>query len=163
MDVRTSDAAGPAAVGLARPLTALSATRRVRARGAAAWLVVPWLVLAGCAESTPALRPADFPEHAVEQRFALHWRVDRTGDVARADGLIELQGPGTGWAALQLIGLDDTGTIVSFSTPQQVRVYADLGAQPFELSVRPHGSEQRFRVRVQSFASGSPGGGAGGR
>src|SRR5262249_48985022 len=123
----------------------------------------PRTVWRGSAGATWRRSPVDFPEEAGEQRFALHWRVDRTGDVARADGLIELQGPGTAWAALQLIGLDDAGTIVSFSTPQQVRVYADLGAQPFELSVRPHGSEQRFRVRVQSFASGSPGGGAGGR
>jgi hypothetical protein len=160
---RTSDAAGPAAIALARTLTAPAPTRRVRVGCATTWLILPWVVLGGCAGSMRALRPADFPEHAVEQRFALHWRLDRSGDVARADGLVELQGPGAGWAALQLIGLDAAGNIVSFNTPEVVRVYADLGAQPFELTVRARGSEQRFRVRVQSFGSGSPGGGGGGR
>src|SRR5262249_19797172 len=142
VDVRASDAAGPAVVGRARPSTVRASRRRVRAVGAATGLVVPWVVLAGFAASTPALRPTDFPENAVEQRFELHWRIERTGDLARADGLVALQGPGTGWAALQLIGLDDAGNIVSFNTPQVVRLYADLGAQPFELTVRPQGSEQ---------------------
>jgi hypothetical protein len=144
-----------------RPALDVHGQSRGRAYGAATWLILPWLVLAGCAGSTRALRPADFPEHAVDQRFALSWRLDRAGDLVRADGLVELQGPGVGWAGLQLIGLDEAGTIVSFNTPQVVRVYADLGAQPFELTVRSRGSEQRFRVRVQSFGSGSPGGGPG--
>ena len=126
-----------------------------------AGLLLGVLVLGGCAGSTPAARPADFPVHAIDQQVDLHWRIERGGSLVRAAGLAERRAPEVRWAMLQLIGLDAAGRIVSFSTPELVRWQSSLDAETFSLTVGPRGQEQDFKVRVQTFGYDSTRGGGG--
>ena len=108
-------------------------------------------VLAGCAASQPALRPADLPEHAVESPIVLHWRIDRQPDRAEAVGLVEIpQTPErVESVTVELQGLDAQGRVVSrnrdFVTP---RSFTGAEPWPFRVSLRPAGTEERFVVRV---------------
>jgi hypothetical protein len=116
-------------------------------------LVLPMLlaVLAGCAASQPALKPADLPEHAVDSPIVLHWRLERGPDRVNAIGLVEIpQNPDrVESVTVELQGLDAQGRLVSqartFTIPNTIK-----GAEPwpFRVSLRPAGTEQRFAVRV---------------
>jgi hypothetical protein len=114
-------------------------------------LLIPGLLLAGCAVSAPVPRPADFPFHVVGPPVDIHWRLSLDPSVARADGLIKRRQHHIGSAWLQLIGLDDTGRIVSFTTPARVRWTSESDSESFTITLRPRGREQRFEVRLYSF------------
>jgi hypothetical protein len=116
-------------------------------------LVLPLLlaVLAGCAASQPALRPADLPEHLAESPIVLHWRIDRQPDRATAVGLVEI--PQTPErvenVTVELQGFDAQGRVVSsareFTSPKS---FTGADPWPFRVGVRPAGTEERFAVRV---------------
>ena len=119
-------------------------------RGVAAPLIAD-VLLAGCLAAPPAPRPTDFPFHAAEPPFNIHWRLSPDPDVARADGLIERRQHHIGSAWLQLVGLDATGRIVSFTTPAWVFWRSESDSESFTITLRPRGREQRFEVRLYSF------------
>jgi hypothetical protein len=108
-------------------------------------------VLAGCAASQPALRPADLPEHAVESPIVLHWRTDREPNRATAVGLVEIpQNPErVESVTVELQGLDAQDRVVSrareFTSPNS---FTGAEPWPFRVSLRPRGTEERFVVRV---------------
>jgi hypothetical protein len=95
-------------------------------------------------------RPADFPFHVAAPPVDIHWRLSLEGDVARADGLIERRHPYVASAWLQLLGLDASGRIVSFTSPTWVR-WSGWDSESFTIRLRPRGREQRFEVRLYSL------------
>jgi hypothetical protein len=114
-------------------------------------LLIPGLLLVGCAASGPMLRPADFPFHASVPPVDIHWRLSLDSSVARADGLIERRQHLIRSAQLQLVGLDATGRIVSFATPAWVLWRSESDSESFTIKLRPRGGEERFEVRLYSF------------
>jgi hypothetical protein len=108
------------------------------------------MLVAGCTMSAPMPRPADFPFHVAAPPVDIHWRLSLQGDVVRADGLIERRQPHVGSAWLQLLGLDASGRIVSFTSPTRVR-WSGWDSEPFTIWLRSRGREQRFEVRLHSF------------
>jgi hypothetical protein len=114
-------------------------------------LVLLLAVLAGCAASQSALKPADLPEHAVESPILLHWRIDREPDRGTAVGLVEIpHNPDrVEMVMLELQGIDGQGRVVS-RTRELVLPHTFTAAEPwpFRISLRPTGTEQRFTVRV---------------
>ncbi len=114
-------------------------------------LLIPGLLLAGCAAASPMPRPADFPFHAGAAPLDIYWQLSLDPSVARADGLIERHQQQIGSAWPQLIGLDETGRIVSFTTPARVRWRSTSDWEPFSIVLRLRGTEQRFEVRLYSF------------
>jgi len=123
-----------------------AAPRRVR--GLPALLAAA--LLAGCAGSGLAPRPVDYPVHLQWPPFDLHWRLDTGSGAVRADGIIE-RTTEVWLAMVQLIGLDASGRIVSFSPPLDVRWGSGWNTLPFTLTLAPRGGEQRYEVRVLSF------------
>ncbi len=109
------------------------------------------LVLAGCASSADVVQPSAFPFHAADAPFQLHWRLTQDPHLTRADGLIERRASGVSGAWVQLVGLDETGRIVSFGTPVLVRWGTGWDGETFTVALLPRGGEARFAVRVQSF------------
>ncbi len=71
--------------------------------------------------------------------------------VARADGLVERRQHHIRSAWLQLVGLDATGRIVSFTTPTWVLWRSESDLESFTIKLRPRGGEERFEVRLYSF------------
>lgn len=116
-------------------------------------VATPLILLAGCAMSAPMPRPADFPFHAAAPPVDIHWRLSLEGDVAQADGLVERRQPYVASAWLQLLGLDPSGRIVSFTSPTWVRWsgWVSRPLEPFTIRLRLRGREQRFEVRLYSF------------
>ena len=108
-------------------------------------------LLAGCAVSAPVARPADFPFHAVEPQFDIHWRLSPGPDVARAEGVVERRSRHIASVWLQLVGLDATGHIMSFTTPIWVAWGSWSDSESFAIALRPRGGEERFAVRVYAF------------
>ena len=81
--------------------------------------------------------------------------IPRDGSPVR-DPLAAQPGPerrhhhiGSAW--IQLVGLDATDSIVSFTAPGRVRWRSDSDSEFFTLALRPRGTEQRFEVRLYSF------------
>jgi hypothetical protein len=114
-------------------------------------LLVVLAVLAGCAASQPALRPADLPEHLAESPIVLHWRIDREPDRVTAVGLVEI--PQTPErvenVTVELQGLDAQGRVVSWNRAfVSPRTFSGAEPWPFRVSLRPTGAEERFTVRV---------------
>ena len=114
-------------------------------------LLVTTALLAGCAASVAAARPADFPLHSEAPPVDFHWRLSVTPTAVRADGLVERRNHLIAGAWLQLLGLDGTGRIVSFTTPTRVRWKSESDVESFTIPLRPRGGEQRFEVRLYSF------------
>jgi hypothetical protein len=104
------------------------------------------LFLAGCAMLSPMPRPADFPFHVAAPPVDIHWRLSLPGDVAWADGLVERRQIYVASAWLQLLGLDASDRIVSFTAPTWVRWAGRAGSRS-----PPEGSEQRFEIRLFWF------------
>lgn len=123
---------------------------RISSRGLAALLVTTAL-LAGCAASVNAARPADFPLHSEAPPVDFYWRLAVSPSAVQADGLVERRNHLIGSAWLQLLGLDATGRIVSFTTPTRVRWNSESDVESFTIPLRPRGGEQRFEVRLYSF------------
>ncbi len=109
------------------------------------------LVLVGCAISADVVQPSAFPFHADDAPFQLHWRLTQDPHLTRADGLIERRTSDVMDAWVQLIGLDETGRIVSFGTPVLVRWGSGWNGETFTVALLPRGGEARFSVRVQNF------------
>ena len=114
-------------------------------------LLILALLLAGCSALAPVPKPADFPFHEAAAPFDIYWRLSPDPSVARADGLIERRQHHIGSAWVQLIGLDASGSIVSFTAPGRVRWRSDSDSEFFTITLRPRGGEQRFEVRLYSF------------
>jgi hypothetical protein len=114
-------------------------------------LLVPGLLLVGCAVSVPMPRPADFPFHVTVPPVDIHWQLSLDLSVARADGLIERRQHHIRSAWLQLVGLDATGRIVSFTTPVWIWWRSESDSESFTIKLRPRGGEERFEVRLYSF------------
>src|SRR5712691_8579755 len=110
-----------------------------------ALLLIPLLVLAGCATPgpIPAPSPADFPMQAADQHFQLHWRLVREGDRVRVEGLMETRAPTVDEVTLVLYGLDREGRIVSRGLAI-VRWGFRREPQTFTVTLRPAGTEERF-------------------
>ena len=123
---------------------------RISSRGLAALLATTAL-LAGCAASVAAARPADFPLHSEAPPVDFYWRLSVTPTAVQADGLVERRNHLIAGAWLQLLGLDATGRIVSFTTPTRVRWRSESDVESFTIPLRPRGGEQRFEVRLYSF------------
>jgi hypothetical protein len=139
-----------------RPVAAPSTSPPHRARfrtvgrgSVAALLVLPVLV-AGCAASGPMPKPADFPNHTLASPIEIHWGLSVAPDGVHAEGLAERRSPALASARLQLLGLDATGKTVSFTNTTFVR-WSVRDVEPFSLSLRPRGGEQRYEVRVYTF------------
>jgi hypothetical protein len=81
----------------------------------------------------------------------IHWRLSLDSSVTRADGFIERRQPLLRSAQLQLVGLDPTGRIVSFTTPARVFWRSESDSESFTINLRPRGGEERFKVRLYSF------------
>ena len=123
---------------------------RISSRGLAALLATTAL-LAGCAASVAAARPADFPLHSEAPPVDFYWRLSVTPTAVQAEGLVERRNHIIAGAWLQLLGLDATGRIVSFTTPTRVRWRSESDVESFTIPLRPRGGEQRFEVRLYSF------------
>jgi hypothetical protein len=120
-------------------------------RGRRAALPILGLFLAGCLTSVPTPRPVDFPFHVAASPIDIHWRLDIYPDAAQAEGLVQRRQHDIGSASLQLVGLDPTGQVVSFTAPLQVHWRSESDLEPFAITLRPRGKEQRFEVRLHSF------------
>jgi hypothetical protein len=120
-------------------------------RLAATAILLASLAAPGCA-SAPAALPAAFPFHADEQQFSLHWRLRPEADQTRAEGLVARHHPDISDAWLQLVGLDATGRIVSFSTAVHVRWTSSWDTESFVATLKPTGAESRFAVQVRAFS-----------
>jgi hypothetical protein len=114
-------------------------------------LLVATVVVAGCATSGAAWRPADFPLHSEAPPVAFHWRLTEDPTAVRADGLVERRNHLIGGAWLQLLGLDAAGRVVSFTTPTRVRWTSEADLESFTIPLRRRGGEQRFEMRLYSF------------
>jgi hypothetical protein len=153
-----------AAVGVTVRL-GLSLSRSQRGYGVATFLI---LLLAGCAASAPALSPADYPFHSValppaeypatypvpsvEPQVELHWRLTEDSNRVRADGLIERhQEFRIQEVWLQLLGIDATGRIVSFTGPIRFAWRSARALESFSIALKPRGGEQRYDVRLYMF------------
>ena len=125
--------------------------KRTGARPALAVALLVGAAVGGCAGLAPPARPADYPLHAASPPFELSWRLIEEPGSVRADGLVERQNPNVARAVLQLIGVDATGRIVSFSPPIPVRWGSAWDAERFTVALTPRGATQRYEVRIQSF------------
>ena len=114
-------------------------------------LLVTTAFLTACAASVAAARPADFPLHSEAPPVDFHWRLTVTPSAVQADGLVERRNHLIAGAWLQLLGLDGTGHIVSFTTPTWVRWKSESDVESFTIPLRPRGGEQQFEVRLYSF------------
>jgi hypothetical protein len=136
-----------------------------RASGVAALLL---FLLGGCTASAPKLDPTEYPVHSValptaeypsayplpsvEPQIELHWRLIVDANRVRADGLIERQREShikDVW--LQLVGLDATGRIVSFTPPTQFSWRSAAALESFTIALKPRGGEERYEVRLYMF------------
>lgn len=136
-----------------------------RASGVAALLL---FLLDGCAASAPTLSPAEYSDHSVAlptaeypsaypspgvvPQIELHWRLIVDSNRVRAEGLIERQREShikDVW--LQLVGIDATGRIVSFTPPTQFSWRSAAALESFTIALRPRGSEERYDVRLYMF------------
>ncbi len=101
------------------------------------------------------LRPVDFPLHATDDRFFdLHWRLERRDDAVEAVGLVEAtRVDGIAEVILELRGLDGAGRVISRGLG---RTYGGRlprwGTRAFAVTLRPAGHEDRFELRVWSYA-----------
>lgn len=114
-------------------------------------LLVTTALLAGCAVSVTAARPADFPLHREAPPVDFYWRLSVTPNAVQADGLVERRNHLIAGAWLPLLGLDATGRIVSFTPPRRVRWNSESDVESLTIPLRPRGGEQRFAVRLHSF------------
>jgi hypothetical protein len=114
-------------------------------------LLVATVLVAGCATSGDARRPADFPLHSEALPVVFHWRLTEDPTAVRADGLVERRNYLIAGAWLQLLGLDAAGRVVSFTTPTRVRWTSEADLESFTIPLRPRGGEQRFEIRLYSF------------
>jgi hypothetical protein len=114
-------------------------------------LLVTTALLAGCAATVVAARPADFPLHSEAPPVDLHWRLTVAPNAVQADGLVRRRNHAIGSAWLQLLGFDAADRIVSFTTPTRVRWNSESDVESFTIPLRPRGGELRFDVRLHSF------------
>jgi hypothetical protein len=136
-----------------------------RCCGPTAFLI---FLLAGCAASAPLLTPADYPFHSVAlptakypstypvpseaPQIELHWRLTVESNHVQADGLIERQQESQiqeTW--LQLVGIDATDRIVSFTPPTRFAWRSPSPLESFTMVLRPRGGEQQYEVRLYMF------------
>jgi hypothetical protein len=158
------------AKGCGRPVTPSSsldaAGRWLRlGHGLAASLLV---LLCGCAASTPAPSPADYPFHSVvlepaeypstypapsvTPQIQLHWRLTEGFNRVRADGLIERQQESQIMEVwLQLVGLDASDRTVSFTPPTRFAWRSPGPLDSFAIALTPRGAEKRYDVRLYMF------------
>ena len=113
-------------------------------------ILLSLLVLGGCAGATPTPQPTDYPLHESWPQLDIHWRLAQEAGTARAAGLVVRRIGPIREARLQLIGLDGTARIVSFSQPALVSWRGAWDAEPFAVALTPTGTEQRYEVRVLS-------------
>jgi hypothetical protein len=114
---------------------------------------------AGCTAPSRIAVPADLPETTREDTFEMRWALQREGGVVRAVGLARsLAGRETS-LTLGLFGVDREGRVASrSSTPVRFRFDIQEPA-PFEMTLRPTGTEVRFELHVieWTFFTGPPG------
>jgi len=113
-------------------------------------ILLSLLVLGGCAGAAPTPRPTDYPLHESWPQLDIHWRLATEVGTTRAAGLVVRRIGPIREARLQLIGLDGTARIVSFSQPALVSWRGAWDAEPFAVALTPTGTEQRYEVRVLS-------------
>ena len=108
------------------------------------------IVLLGCAAPRPLPSPSDFPLHAAEPPFGLHWRLDRDGSSVTAVGVIEVGAPDRIEAVtVELQGLDKDGRLLGRSRDTVLpRSFTGVEPWPFRTSLRATGREDRFAVTV---------------
>jgi hypothetical protein len=110
-------------------------------------------LLGGCTASTPMLSPAEYPFHAIAPQLEVHWKLTVDSNRVQADGVVERQRETQireAW--LQLLGIDATGRIVSFTGPIHVLWRSPSSTlESFIIVLTPRGGEQRYEVRVHSI------------
>jgi hypothetical protein len=88
----------------------------------------------------------------VEPQVELHWRLTVDPDRVQADGLIERQQESRiAEVWLQLLGIDATGQIVSFTPPIRFAWRSAGALEAFTIALKPRGGEQRYEVRLYMF------------
>ncbi len=146
-------------------IAARGGASRRRGFGVAALL---FFLFDGCAASGPKLSPADYAFHSVvlptaeypavyplpsvEPQIELHWRVIVDSNRVQADGLMERQREShikEAW--LQLVGIDATGRIVSFTPPTRFSWRSASALESFMIALEPRGGEKRYEVQLYMF------------
>jgi len=113
-------------------------------------ILLSLLGLGGCAGAAPTPQPTDYPLHESWLQLDIHWRLAPEAGTTCAAGFVVRRIDMIREARLQLIGLDGTARIVSFSQPALVSWRGAWDAEPFAVALTPTGTEQRYEVRVLS-------------
>jgi hypothetical protein len=108
------------------------------------------VLLLGCTTSRPMPRAENFPLHATEPPFVLHWRLDQEAGRVTAVGLVSVGAPEhIDSVTVQVQGRDPGGRLVSrgwgTATP---RSFTGVEPWPFQVWLRPTGREVHFTVAV---------------
>jgi len=105
------------------------------------------LLATACAAPSRIEVPAELPNTTQEQFLTLRWALVREAGRVRAVGMAQ-SSMGIEWdAALELLGLDAQGRVVS-QTSSVVRSGFGAAATAFEVALVPRGGEAAFRLHV---------------
>jgi hypothetical protein len=105
------------------------------------------LLASACAAPSRIEVPPELPNTTQEQFLTLRWALVREAGRARAVGMAQ-SSMGIEWdAALELLGLDAQGRVVS-QTSSVVRSGFGAAATAFEVTLVPRGGEAAFRLHV---------------
>jgi hypothetical protein len=105
------------------------------------------LLASACAAPSRIEVPPELPNTTQEQFLTLRWALVREAGRVRAVGTAQ-SSMGIEWdAALELLGLDAQGRVVS-QTSSVVRSGFGAAATAFEVALVPRGGEAAFRLHV---------------
>lgn len=105
------------------------------------------LLASACAAPSRIEVPPELPNTTQEQFLTLRWALVREAGRVRAVGMAQ-SSMGIEWdAALELLGLDAQGRVVS-QTSSVVRSGFGAAATAFEVALVPRGGEAAFRLHV---------------
>ncbi len=105
------------------------------------------LLASACAAPSRIEVPPELPNTTQEQFLTLRWALVREAGRVRALGMAQ-SSMGIEWdAALELLGLDAQGRVVS-QTSSVVRSGFGAAATAFEVALVPRGGEAAFRLHV---------------
>ena len=110
------------------------------------------LVITGCVGPRTTPTPPDLPFSKEDPTgLRVRWRLFREGDQVHVDGLVtELSATPVKGAVLEVRGLDSQQRVVSWAW--EVVKWSDASGsdrtRPFQMRIRPVGTEERFDVVV---------------
>jgi hypothetical protein len=100
--------------------------------------------------------PGDLPNRSDQAGLQLRWALIREEGGVRAVGLVESPNRNVSWTRLGLYGVDRSGRIVSRGE-SDVQGGLSRTGEPFEVTLRPTGEEERFELVVLRTPEGKPG------